>query len=160
MWVSLLIVHGLLAVALLGAVTHQLVSVWVPARATAPARKTPKGIVSRYRGVSSAAYANTIVSLFIITALMGWVLYGHYQLGARTVITEGGYWKTFGVFEIKEHLVAIALGTLPAYWHYWRSPLDEAHARTRAMLTSVLAFVVWWSFLAGHITNNVRGFGA
>src|SRR3954467_15690047 len=128
MWVSLLIVHGLLAVALLGAVTHQLVSVWAPVRATASSRGAPKGMVSRYRGVSSAAYANTIVSLFIVTTLMGWVLYAHYQLGARTFITDGGYWKTFGVFEIKEHLVAISLGMLPAYWYYWRSPLDEAHA--------------------------------
>jgi hypothetical protein len=26
-------------------------------------------------------------------------------------------------------------------------------------VTLILAFVVWWSFLVGHITNNIRGFG-
>jgi hypothetical protein len=29
----------------------------------------------------------------------------------------------------------------------------------RAVLTAVIAFVVWWSFLIGHFMNNVRGFG-
>ncbi len=157
MWIALLIVHGLLAVALLGAVSHQLVSVWAPLRATRAS--SGKGIVTRYRGVRSAGYANAITILFLITAALGWLLYGHYNLTARSFITEGGYWKTFGMFEFKEHLVALALGMLPAYWHYWREPLDERHDRTRAMLTSALAFVVWWSFLAGHITNDVRGFG-
>ena len=42
----LLIVHGLLAVALLGAVTHQAVSVFLPAR------KTADSFVGRVRAVS------------------------------------------------------------------------------------------------------------
>ena len=32
MMVALLIIHGLLAVALLGAITHQAIGVWLPAR--------------------------------------------------------------------------------------------------------------------------------
>jgi len=24
----------------------------------------------------------------------------------------------------------------------------------------MLAFVVWWNFLVGHILNNIRGFGS
>ena len=32
MFTALLIIHGLLAVALLGAITHQTASVWLPAR--------------------------------------------------------------------------------------------------------------------------------
>jgi hypothetical protein len=31
---------------------------------------------------------------------------------------------------------------------------------TRVALTSILAFIVWWSFLIGHVVNNIRGFGA
>ncbi len=31
-WTTLLIIHGLLAVALLGAITHQAVAVWMPVR--------------------------------------------------------------------------------------------------------------------------------
>jgi hypothetical protein len=64
-----------------------------------------------------------------------------------------------GAFEVKEHFAAIGLGLLPAYWYYWRLPLAPEHARTRAMLTSILAFIVWFGFLVGHVLNNIRGFG-
>jgi hypothetical protein len=30
----------------------------------------------------------------------------------------------------------------------------------RASLTAILAFVVWWSYLIGHVLNNILGFGA
>jgi hypothetical protein len=63
-----------------------------------------------------------------------------------------------GAFELKEHFVAVGLGMLPAYWYFWKQPLTDAHARTRALLTAMLAFIVWWSFLVGHILNNIRGF--
>jgi hypothetical protein len=62
------------------------------------------------------------------------------------------------VFELKEHFVAVGLGILPAYWYFWRQPPAADHLRTRAALTAVLAFIVWWSFLVGHILNNIRGF--
>ena len=31
--------------------------------------------------------------------------------------------------------------------------------RTRTALTTLLAFIVWWAFLAGHVVNNIRGLG-
>jgi hypothetical protein len=65
-----------------------------------------------------------------------------------------------GLFELKEHFVAVGLGMLPAYWYFWRQPLANDYLRTRAILTSILAFIVWWSFLVGHILNNIRGFEA
>jgi hypothetical protein len=36
---------------------------------------------------------------------------------------------------------------------------DES-LRTRAALTSTLPLIVWWSFLIGHVVNNIRGFGS
>ena len=64
-----------------------------------------------------------------------------------------------GAFELKEHFIAIGLGVLPAYWYVWKSSDAAAFIRTRNMLTTVLAFVIWWGFLVGHLTNNVRGLG-
>jgi hypothetical protein len=52
------------------------------------------------------------------------------------------------------------MGLLPAYWYFWRKPFGEEHPRTRAALTLILAFIVWWSFVVGHIVNNIRGFGS
>jgi hypothetical protein len=153
MWIALVITHGLLAFLLLGAVTHQVVSVWAPVRAGAT------NFVARFRAVGSANYANAIVVLYLVTAALGAYIYTNYRISARLTLEQGHYWKSFGAFEIKEHLIAIGLATLPAYWYFWRQPLDDNDAWTRKSLTALLAFIVWWAFLAGHIANNIRGLG-
>jgi hypothetical protein len=153
MWITLLIVHGLAAFMLLGAVTHQAVGVWLPARSKSAT------FVNRLRAVPPASYVNAIVVLFLTTAILGGIIYTNYRIGARLTLERGRHWKTFGAFELKEHIVTIGFGILPAYWYFWRAPLREEYARTRAMLTTVLGFVVWWGFLVGHLANNVRGLG-
>jgi hypothetical protein len=153
MWLVLLIVHGLLAFLLLGAITHQAIGAWAPARA-----KTGH-FVERVRSVRSASYVNAVIVLYVVTAILGGWIYSNYRISARLTLEQGAYWKTFGAFELKEHFVALGLGLLPAYWYFWRSPLAEDNAHTRLILTSLLAFIVWWGFLVGHLTNNVRGLG-
>jgi hypothetical protein len=153
MWITLLITHGLAAFMLLGAVTHQALGVWLPARSKAPT------FVNRLRAVPPTSYVNAIVVLFLTTMILGGIIYTNYRIGARLTLERGRFWKTFGAFELKEHIVTIGLAILPAYWYFWRAPLREEYARTRAMLTTVLAFVVWWGFLVGHLANNVRGLG-
>jgi hypothetical protein len=153
MWIALVITHGLLAFLLLGAVTHQVVSVLVPARAGAT------NFVARFRAVGSANYANAIIALYLVTAALGAFIYTNYRITARLTLEQGHFWKSFGAFEIKEHLIAIGLALLPAYWYFWRQPLNDADWLTRRLLTTLLAFIVWWAFLAGHIANNIRGLG-
>jgi len=153
MWIALVITHGLLAFLLLGAVTHQVVSVLVPARAGAA------NFVARFRAVGSANYANAIIVLYLVTAALGSYIYTNYRISARLILEQGHYWKSFGAFEIKEHLIAIGLAILPAYWYFWRQPLDETDALTRKLLTVLIGFIVWWAFLAGHIANNIPGLG-
>ena len=150
----LLIIHGLLAVALLGAVTHQAVSVWVPAR------KPAGSFTGRFRSVPGAGYTNAIIVLYLLTAILGGIVYAEYRIEVRVVVEQLGLWKQNGAFDLKEHFAAVGLGILPAYWYYWRQPLAAEHARTRAVLTAMLAFIVWWNFLVGHILNNIRGFGS
>ena len=151
---ALLIVHGLLAVALLGAITHQTASVWLPARRPAGS------FVGRFRSVPAPSYANAVVVLYVITFLFGGIIYAEYRIGVRLVLEQLGLWWQNGAFELKEHFAAVGLAILPAYWHCWREPAEGEHVRTRAMLTVLLAFIVWWNFLVGHILNNVRGFGS
>lgn len=153
MWTFLLIVHGLLAVALLGAITHQALSVWMPARRPAGS------FVARFRSVPGASYANAIVVLYLLAFALGGIIYTEYRVAVRIVVEQLGLWPQNGAFELKEHFAAVGLAILPAYWHYWRAPAGE-QARTRDILTMLLAFIVWWNFLVGHILNNVRGFGA
>jgi hypothetical protein len=152
MWIGLLIIHALAAVLLLGAITHQAVSVW------APLRTKPSHFVDRARSVRAASYVNAIIALYVFTAVLGGWIYTLYRISARLTLERGGFWWTFGAFELKEHFVALGLAVLPAYWCYWKLPGDE-HARTRALLTTLIALIVWWGFIVGHLTNNVRGLG-
>jgi hypothetical protein len=151
---TLLIIHGLMAVALLGALTHQAISVWWPAA------KRTGSFVGSVRAVSSTSYTNAIIVLFLITASLGAVIYPAYRLGIRVVLQDYHLLVPEGAFELKEHVVTIGLGLLPAYWYFWRQPLAPDNARARAALTTLLAMIVWWSFLVGHVLNNIRGFGS
>jgi hypothetical protein len=150
----LLIIHGLMAVALLGAVTHQAISVLLPAR------KASDSFVGRMRAVSAPSYVTAIVVLYVATATLGGVIYPEYRLSIRVVLEQLDLWKANGAFELKEHFAALGLGMLPAYWYFWRQPLAANYAPARTMMTITLAFIVWWSFFVGHILNNIRGFGA
>jgi hypothetical protein len=152
MIVALLILHGLLAVALLGAITHQTISVWAPMRGAAGS------FVGRMRAVPAKSYVNAIVVLYGLTALLGGIIYPTYRLSVRIVLEQMQLYVPNGAFELKEHFVALGLGVLPAYWYFWREPQAAEHARTRAVLTALLAFIVWWGFLVGHVLNNIRGF--
>jgi hypothetical protein len=147
----LLIVHGLLAVTLLGAVTHQAFST------VTPSSSGKRSFFARFRNVNGAAYAGPIVVLFLLTALGGALLYPQYRIDVRTTLEDLQLRAANGVFEIKEHLVAIGLGALPAYWLFWRPPLAPDQAASRRYLTWLLAFIVWWGFLIGHVLNNIKG---
>ena len=153
MWITLLIIHGLLAFLLLGAITHQAVSVWAPVRAPA------NNFIDRYRAVGSANYANAVIVLYIVQMILGGILYTNYRITVRLMLMEAHYLKSAGAFEIKEHLAALGLGLLPAYWYYWQGARSGENSRMRVALTSFLAFIVWWNFLVGHIVNNIRGIG-
>lgn len=149
---ALLIVHGLVAVALLGAISHQALASWAPAGAR------PSSFFGRFRTVPAASFANAVVILYLTSALLGGIVYLYFRVEIRPGLEQAGYWQTLGLFDIKEHFVSIGLALLPAYWVCWRRPRADEPARVRAALTAVLAVIVWWSFLIGHVLNNLRGF--
>jgi hypothetical protein len=151
---ALLILHGLIAVALLGAVTHQTLSAWTPSRVH------PRSFFGRFRAVQPAGYANAIVGLYVGTALLGAVVYLYFKVDIQPDLERDRHWHALGFFDLKEDFVAIGLGLLPAYWISWRRPLADEPGRTKAALTAILAFIVWWSFLVGHVVNDIVGFGS
>ena len=150
---ALLIIHGLVAVALLGAITHQAVGVaW-------PVKKRGSGFVSAVRGVNGMSYTNAVIVLFVVTFALGCIIYPTYRISVRTVLQEYRLFKPEGAFEMKEHLLALSLALLPIYWFFWHRA-SEANRVARAVLTSLIAVAVWWGFLTGHVINNIRGFGS
>jgi len=86
--------------------------------------------------------------------------YLYFRVDVRPQLERDAHFSALGLFDLKEHFVSIGLGLLPAYWVSWRQPLAEDLRSTRAALTAIFAFVVWWSYLIGHILNNILGFGS
>jgi hypothetical protein len=158
-WTILMIVHGLLAVALLGAITHQAMSVLMPVRRVAGV-VGEAGIVTRFRSVQGAGYAAAVCVLWIVIYIFGSWLYTKFRMYVRIPIEAQGFWKTQGVFDLKEHVASIGLGLLPIYWFFWKNARNAEYDSARKWLTVVLAAMVWYMFLVGHIVNNVRGFGS
>ena len=128
-------------------------------------RRAPRSgsFFGRFRAVPSAAFANAIVVLYSLAALLGarrvFVLPCRTSDPSCEQPATGRPWQA-GLFDIKEHFVAIGLALLPAYWVFWQQAgSNEPPTRTRTALTSILAFIVWWGFLIGHVMNNIMGFG-
>ncbi len=152
---ALLIIHGLVAVALLGAITHQTLAAWaIGGRATRfvlwPLSFRAVGLVRQRRRRSVCCSPRCWVA----------IIYLYFRVDVRPELERAGHWHVLGFFDLKEHFVAIGLALLPAYWVCWRRPLADEPAQTRTALTSILAFIVWWSFLTGHVANNIMGFGS
>jgi len=142
------------AVALLGAITHQTLGTW------ASVHPRPGSFFGRFRTVPSASFANAIVVLYALAAILGAIVYLYFRVDVRPGLEQAGHWPALGFFDIKEHFISIGAALLPAYWVCWRRPRSDDPGRMRAALTSILAFIVWWGFLVGHVLNNIRGFGS
>ena len=155
-WTILFTIHALLAIALLGALTHQAASVLMPVRAATGGG----GFVTRFRAVHGASYAAAVCVLWIVTFVFGAWIYTKYRIYVRIPIERAGFWTTQGVFELKEHYATIGLGLLPIYWFFWKNARNADYDSARKWLTVTLAVMCWFIFLVGHIVNNVRGFGS
>ena len=129
--------------------THQSLSVVF--------RGNKKSFAGSYVAVRSVLFTNAIIATFIANFLMGIWIYTRYRYTARPVLEDLHLQTLVGAFEFKEHLLAIILFTLPAYWVFWtRVPL-ESRSRTRTALTLFVSCGIWVAYLIGHLVNNMRG---
>lgn len=150
--ITLLIVHGLAAFVLLGALSHQVICVW------APVHSRVSNFVGHLRAVAGSDYVNATVVLYVVTFILGVLVYPDYKLVSFDVLEHHGWMKTLYGFEFKEDSLGLGLALLPAYWYFWQ-PAQKAERLARAMLTTLLTVIIWWSFLLGHLANNVSGLG-
>jgi hypothetical protein len=150
--VTLAILHGLMAIALLGAATHQALAVLSPARST-------RSFFGRFRSVRSTVFVDAIVVLYAVTAALGAVIYFHFGIGIKPALEHARRWPLLGLFDIKEHFAVIGGALLPAYWLCWRDVEGGRLHASRTVLTVILAVIVWWNFLVGHALNNILGLG-
>ncbi len=149
----LLILHGLAGVALLGAITHQSVGLFRRHRATGDS------LPARYLAVQPRGFSTTIVVLVLASIVLGAIIYPTYRIDVRIPFEEMALGWAIGLFEMKEHAGGIALGLLPLYAVLWRGEFMDTHRLDRTIITLILALIVWWDFIVGHVLNNIRGFG-
>jgi hypothetical protein len=147
----LLILHGLVGVALLGALTHQMTSLL-------RRRVVRSGSFSdRYSGVNQRTFTAVVIGLYVVGVILGAFIYPAYRLNVRIPFEEMSLGWAIGLFELKEHFAGIGLGVLPLYAFTWHAESAASHRRERFAITLLLAFIVWWDFLVGHVLNNIRG---
>lgn len=149
--VTLLILHGLIGVALLGALTHQC--------ATFVRAGSRRSFAGRYASVAPRGFVAAVVICCIAEIVTASLLYPTYRLDVRIPFEEMALGWAVGLFELKEHAGGIALGMLPAYAFLWARGEDENLREARIIVTVSLAGIVWFDFLVGHILNNIRGLG-
>jgi hypothetical protein len=154
MMIALLIAHGLCAIFLLGALTHQAASLWRPSGSG-----RAMSLATGFMAVRGPLYARAVVISYVLTVLLGDLVYGPYRIDVKTMLFDLQLYAWNGVFEIKEHVVALGLFALLPYWKLWQSPSQPETARARRALTTLLAVIVWYSLIAGHLLNNLKGVG-
>jgi hypothetical protein len=149
--VALLLLHALVSVALLGAVSHQCVAVL---RAAGASPAPVGGFVRRYAGVGAGNFVGAVGLLYLTNLILGAILYPEYRIESRYALEEMRLLAVVGLFELKEHWAALGLAVLPLYICAWRSDELRSH---RKSTTLTLGLIVWFNFIAGHIVNNFRG---
>src|SRR5262249_52871446 len=106
---ALLIVHGVIAVFLIGAITHQTLGVFWPRR---PGQIF---VVTSARVTRPNFYVNAIIVFYVIPFFRGPSLSPPYRVFVRPPLQDLQLTYAIGLFEIKENFAAIGLATLPSY---------------------------------------------
>jgi uncharacterized membrane protein YeiH len=154
-WKLALLLHFVVAVALLAAITLQSALVLAPAPQLAGA--SGGGLRPL---LLSPPSATLIAILYVVQALLGAFVYIKYRTYVRIPMEGLRHWWTVGAFEFKEHFITMGLAVLPAYWYFWRDPASQEHATIRKWLTVFLLMSAWYGLAAGHTANDFRGVGS
>ena len=154
MTVILLLTHGLLAVALMGALTHQVVALF---QGRQPGQAASRSFLGRYSRAGRLNFAGAVALLFVLVFVLGAVIYPAYRIDVRIPFEEMGLIPFVGLFEVKEHWGGVGVGMLPLYLHLWKAEQLAEHHRARVGVTVALSVIVWSDFLIGHVLNNTRG---
>jgi hypothetical protein len=138
-WTLWLFVHLILALGLLGALTHQAMAVALPVR------KPAAGIVARFRAVPAAGYATTVCVLYVLTFILGSFIYTQYRTAIRIPLENAHFYKTVGFFDFKEHVATLGLVLLPVMAQGRTIDVDRLVDDQR--ITGFNWMVVFWCFI-------------
>lgn len=146
----LLVLHAGAAIVLIGASTHHALQM----------RHYLRGDFARQ--ALEKTYAKVISVAYVITFLLGAMVYPSYRVQVRGLYLDRYAPGWSGLFDLKEVYasltltVAVGLGALALTLRPNESP---ALARVYAMMSLLVCAVVWFDVIAGLLITSVRGLG-
>jgi hypothetical protein len=154
-WTIWLLVHLLLSVALIGALTHQAVAVAMPVRKVAG----PAGFVTRYRAVPPVGYATAVCISWVLTFIVGSYIYTKYRIFVRIPLEQSGFYWTQGFFDFKEHITTLGLVLLPGHWYFWKNAQNPEYDGARRASLWCSARCVGSSLSSATFSTTLEGSG-
>ena len=77
-------------------------------------------------------YATAVCVLWVVDLYLRSVdLYASTASTCACRSKQEGFFKTQGVFELKEHIARMGLGLLPVYWYLWKNARDPLYERAQ-----------------------------
>lgn len=150
----LLILHALLAILLLGSMTHNVLL-------------TVPYLWGRYRKVKlEKLYVRVITVSYLLTFTLGSLIYPNYRYYVRELYFDKQVHWASNLFDIKEHWAAVGLALVVAFWllsrHFDpREQRDQPQYRSQlgayVFLSVTLALIVWFNVISGLLLTAVRG---
>ena len=139
------IIHLLTGVFLLGALTHHL---WLVIRRE----------VSTY-AKAVRRFSFWAVLSYLVCFAWGCFVYPYFRYYVRFLVQDKRAPEATGLFEIKEHWIAIGLAILPFYYLTSRAvnQLDKRDLRLHQASVVGMNVVVWYSFVVGAVLVLLRG---
>jgi len=80
--IALLVLHGIVAVLLLGAVTHQAIALWLPSH------RPSRGWWQALGAVHPERYVRAVIVLYVTTMLLGVLLYPSFRMDVRAAFLD------------------------------------------------------------------------
>ncbi|HEY3319514.1 MAG TPA: hypothetical protein VGP72_03450 [Planctomycetota bacterium] len=137
----ILVLHALSAVVLIGSLAHLA---WRALRGTLAAR----GLQNQW-----------VLWSYIVTFVSGVLIYPTYRYYVRALYFERaeGLKPANFFFEVKEHLSALGLILLLAYWLISRIADEKEVVRFRRVSAVSLFVIVLYGYVASLVLNNLKG---
>lgn len=152
LWVSqgkvLLIIHALLAMLLLGSMTHNVLI-------------TSRYLVGNFNKIKlEKLYVKVAFVAYGLTFIFGTLMYPNYRYHVRALyLDKHAPWAT-NLFDIKEHWVALGLALFTVFYLLSRAiePAKDRHLLfVYVFLSVVLTGIVWFAVVTGLLVTSVKG---
>lgn len=144
----LLILHSLMAILLLGSITHNVLL-------------TVPYLWGRYKKVRlEKLYVKVVLVAYTLTFALGAILYPNYRYHVRDLYFDKHMPWASHLFDIKEHWAGIGLGLVGVFF-LLSLTFDPREDRERVFLyvflSCSIALTVWFNLIAGLWLTSLKG---